>query len=106
MTRRIIQINAQADLEQLCNQVVESGEPIVIQRLNQENVVLLTEKDFSSLLETLYQFRSPGNATRLLNALQRAKAQATRPQSVDDLMQKLGLDLKEELEDEDIVAAS
>jgi antitoxin YefM len=97
MTRQVLYTEAQTNLDQLCNQAVESGEAIVIQRPNRANVVLLSEKELSSLLETLYLFRSPANATKLLSALQRANAKTTQPQSVDELLKNLGLDEDEDL---------
>jgi antitoxin YefM len=105
VVKQISQVDAQANFEQLCGQVIASGEAIVIQRSQPGNVVLIAEKDLTSLLETLYLFRSPANASRLLQAMKQAKAGTTPPQSIEDLAQKLGLDLQDDLPDE-VAAAS
>lgn len=86
---------AQANLNQLCNRVVESGEAITITRSDGKNVAIVSEAELKSLLETLYLFRSPANATRLLTALERAKAGTIQPQRIDDLCKQFGLDENE-----------
>jgi antitoxin YefM len=42
-------------------------------------------------METVYLFQSPENATRLLAAIERAKARTFKPQTIDDLRQEFGL---------------
>jgi antitoxin YefM len=53
---------------------------------------LISENEFSSILETLYLLRSPANSSRLFAALQRAKEENREPLSVNELYQKYGLD--------------
>jgi antitoxin YefM len=79
-------------LEDFCNQVIETNEVVRISRPDGKNVVLISEAELESLLETLYLLRFPANSTRLFTALQRrAKAKSVEPQSVNDLYEKLGL---------------
>jgi antitoxin YefM len=43
--------------------------------------------------ETEHLLRSPKNAERLFKAIERAKAGAVKPQTVEELRKELGLDL-------------
>ncbi|WP_293150279.1 MULTISPECIES: type II toxin-antitoxin system Phd/YefM family antitoxin [unclassified Microcoleus] len=79
MSTEIAYIEAQANLENLCDRAVETGEVIVITRSNGKNAVLISEAELESLLETLYLLRSPANATRLLTTLKRAKSRVIQP---------------------------
>ena len=92
MTTQTSFSDAQANLERLCDRVIETKEPIVITRSNGESVALISEAELSSLLETLYLLRSPANAKRLLSAVERAKAGTVLPQSLDEICKKLGID--------------
>jgi antitoxin YefM len=87
------------------DRVVETGEAIVITRHNGKNVVLISERELDSLLETLYLLRSPKNATRLLTALERAKARVIEPQNLDEICKKFGLEEEEDTENEIAIAS-
>lgn len=50
---------AQANLDELCEQVISDREAIVITRKDGENVALIAADELSSLLETVYLLRSP-----------------------------------------------
>lgn len=51
--------------------VTQDREEIVITRSGHEPVVMLSLDDFESLKETAYLMRSPANARRLLDAMER-----------------------------------
>lgn len=70
---------ATVNLDTLCNQVVQTGEVIVITRPNGQNAALISEAELNSILETLYILRLPANSTRLLAALRRAKSGTVKP---------------------------
>lgn len=89
MSTQITYADAHANLDQLCKSVVETGEAVIITRLGGKNVVLISEAELESLVETLYLLRSPANATRLLTALQRAKARTIQPQTRARIIQKV-----------------
>ncbi|WP_009629971.1 type II toxin-antitoxin system Phd/YefM family antitoxin [Synechocystis sp. PCC 7509] len=89
---------ARNNLASLLDQVVDDKEVIVIKRRERGNVALIAEDELSSLLETAYLLRSPKNAARLLSALERAKANTTKPMSVDQLCQELGIGKQEKEE--------
>ena len=87
---------ARNNLASLLDQVVDDKEVIVIKRRERGNVALIAEDELSSLLETAYLLRSPKNAARLLSALERAKANTTKPMSVEQLCEELGIGKQEE----------
>lgn len=91
------------NLDKLCGQVVKTGEVIIITRPDGKNAVLISEAELDSLLETLYILRSPANSSRLLTALQRAKAGIIKPQPVEEIYEMFGLS---DDSDDDYVAAS
>ncbi len=51
------------------NQVCEDHAPIIITRQNQSPVVMISLEDYNAIEETLYLFKSPKNAARLLKAM-------------------------------------
>jgi len=83
---------AQANLDELCNQVVESLDIVVIEREGGENVALIAANELSSMEETIYLLSSPANATRLFAALEQAKAGTIKPQTIEQLFDELQLD--------------
>ena len=60
---------ADANLEELLDDVVEGGEPVIIGRGKGRNVAIISTKDLRSLLETIHIFKSPNNARRLLERI-------------------------------------
>ena len=83
---------ANANLEELLDKVVEGGEPVIIGRGKGRNVAIISTKDLRSLLETIHIFRSPNNARRLLDALEQSKRGEGTPQTVEQLRAEFGLD--------------
>lgn len=65
---------ALANLDQLCEQVINDRDTIIITRSDSENVALIAADELASLIETVYLLRSPKNADRLLSPLKQAKA--------------------------------
>jgi len=57
----------------LWDEVEDSREAAVIQRRGHEHMALIPADELSSLRETAYLLRSPGNAVRLLAALTRTR---------------------------------
>lgn len=54
--------------------VVDDREEVVITRAGHEPVVIVSLADYESLRETAYLMRSPANARRLLDAMDRLEA--------------------------------
>jgi antitoxin YefM len=84
---------------QLLEQVVNTHQVFLIKRREGENVALIAESDLMSLIETVYLFRSPANAQRLLAAIEESKSGKIAPQSIEQLMQELGVEQKENQKD-------
>lgn len=83
--------DARAKLASLCDLVSSSREPVIIRRRSAEDVALVSAAELSSLLETAHLLRSPRNAQRLLEALQRALSKEVPPMSLESLREKIGL---------------
>lgn len=54
--------------------VVDDREEVVITRAGHEPVVIVSLEEYESLRETAYLMRSPANARRLLDAIERLEA--------------------------------
>jgi len=82
---------ARANLANLCNNVSENKEIVVINRRNTEDVALISASELTSLLETVHLLRSPKNAQRFLTALNRALARNETPQTLENLKKELNI---------------
>lgn len=65
---------SRARYAEVLDSVVDDREEIVITRAGHEPVVIVSLADFESLRETAYLMRSPANARRLLDAMERLEA--------------------------------
>jgi antitoxin YefM len=65
---------SRARYAEVLDSVVNDREAVVITRAGHEPVVLISLADFESLRETAYLMRSPANARRLLDAMERLEA--------------------------------
>ena len=92
MANRTTYTQARAHLASLCDRVAETREPYIIERRNGENVALISEIELNAILETAHLLRSPRNARRLADALERALGRKPRPTSLEQLRERLGLD--------------
>jgi antitoxin YefM len=80
-----------AKLKSYCDQAVADREPIRVRRRNDEDVVLLAADEYDSLAETVHLLSSPKNATRLLEALARARRGSVKPLPLEELRAALGI---------------
>jgi antitoxin YefM len=87
---------ARAGFFQLLDRVAENHQICVINRRDGENVAMIAESDLNSLMETVYLFRSPANARRLLDSLDEYRSSKITSQSVEELRQELENGGKEE----------
>lgn len=94
--------DARKNFFSLLEQVGKDHQIIVVQRRDSENVALIAESDLSSLIETAYLLKSPRNARRLQEALERSLArdgQLVAPlpaeQAIAQLKQELGVGKEE-----------
>ena len=65
---------SRARYAEVLDSVVNDREEVVITRSGHEPVVIVSLADFESMRETAYLMRSPANARRLLDAMERLEA--------------------------------
>ncbi len=63
--------DSRARYAEVLDGVVQDREEVIITRAGHEPVVIVSLADFESLRETAYLMRSPANARRLLDAMER-----------------------------------
>ena len=91
VNHQITLTEANANLNELCEQVVADRDFVIITRPDGENVALIAADELNSLLETVHLLRSPKNAERLLSALEEAKAIRLKPRTMKDIRLELGI---------------
>jgi antitoxin YefM len=65
---------SRARYAEVLDSVTDDREGVVITRAGHEPVVIVSLADYESLRETAYLMRSPANARRLLDAMERLEA--------------------------------
>ena len=65
---------SRAHYAEVLSAVVDNQEEIVITRAGHESVVIVSLDEYESLKETAYLLRSPTNARRILQAIERLDA--------------------------------
>lgn len=65
---------SRARYAEVLDSVIDNREEVVITRAGHEPVVIVSLADFESLRETAYLMRSPANARRLLDAMERLES--------------------------------
>ena len=83
--------HVRANLAKLLDRVSLDKEVVIINRKNAENVAIISESELTGLLETAHLLRSPKNAKRLLEAIQRLENSKEKPKSIDELKSEMGL---------------
>ena len=64
---------AQQNFDQLCQKACQDHEPCIVNREDNNHVVILSLADFNAWQETHYLLSNPANAQRLLNSLDKAR---------------------------------
>lgn len=75
---------SRAKYAEVLDAVVDDREEVVITRAGHEPVVIMSLEDFESLRETAYLMRSPANARRLLDAVERLEGGDGQPHDLVD----------------------
>ncbi len=65
---------SRARYAEVLDSVTEDREEVVITRAGHEPVVIVSLEEYESLRETAYLMRSPANARRLLDSMERLEA--------------------------------
>lgn len=76
---------SRARYAEVLDSVVDDREAVVITRSGHEPAVIVSLEDFESLRETAYLMRSPANARRLLDAMERLEAGAGQEHGLVDV---------------------
>lgn len=63
-----------ARLAETLSAVVDDREEVVITRKGHESIVIVALDEYESLMETAYLLRSPANARRLLESIERLES--------------------------------
>lgn len=82
--RTLSYTESRARYAEVLDAVVNDREEFVITRAGHEPVVIVSLADFESLRETAYLMRSPANARRLLDAMERLEAGEGEPRELID----------------------
>lgn len=91
MLKHISYTQARAKLGSLLKSVTVDRETIIINRKGAEPVAMIPASELASFEETVHLFRSPKNARRLLDTMERSESEDLEPRSVESLRQELGL---------------
>ena len=78
-------------MAKLLDEVTQNQEVVVISRRKAEDVAMISASELSGLLEIYHLLKSPKNAKRLLDTLERAKQGIGKPQTIDELKTEVGL---------------
>lgn len=95
MTIETTYSQARADLASLMNRVSDDQEIVIVKRRDRPAVAMIAADELSALMETAHLLRSPANAKRLLDALNRShrhgSATATT-KTIEQLRREVGHD--------------
>jgi len=76
---------SRARYAEVLDSVVNDREEVVITRAGHDPVVIVSLEDYEALKETAYLMRSPANARRLLDAMERLEAGRGEPHNLVDV---------------------
>ena len=90
MSLEVSYSEARNNLASILDQVTDDCEVVVIKRRGRAPVAMISADELSSLMETEYLFRSPKNAERLLQAIERTAAGEGEKINIDELRKEFG----------------
>ena len=76
---------ARENLAATMDQVCRDHTPVIITRKREQAVVMISLEDYSALEETAYLLRSPANARRLLESVEKLKGKQGVSRRLDEL---------------------
>lgn len=75
---------SRARYAEVLDSVAKDREEVIITRAGHDPVVIVSLEDYESLRETAYLMRSPANARRLLDAMERLEGGRGEPHTLID----------------------
>ena len=78
-----------ADLASCLEKAAQDNKIILVTRQNAANAVMLSEREYTSLVETVHLMRSPANARRLAQALEWSEKDQGEFQSLKELREEV-----------------
>ncbi len=91
MTIQTTYTHARANLASLMDEVAKNSEVVIIKRRGNEDVAMIAADELTGILETAHLLRSPANAKRLRQALERVEKKTGTPETIDELRNEVGL---------------
>ena len=92
MATQVSYTEARARLAELLDRAEDDRETVIITRRGRPSAAIVALDELESMRETLHLFRSPRNAARLLEAIERAERGEGHPQSIEEFRHEVGLD--------------
>ena len=92
MARITTYSDVRAHLKSYCDEVAESGEPLIIKRRSGGDVALVSVDELVGLEETAHLLHSPETTRRLLESLDEIHGGGGTELTIDELAQRFGLD--------------
>ncbi|OKH54151.1 prevent-host-death protein [Calothrix sp. HK-06] len=84
-------VEACNNFDKIYEQALSTRKPVVVTKEGGESVAVIPTAELNSIIETDYLFQSPENASRLVAAIERAKAQTFKSRTVEDLRLEFGI---------------
>jgi antitoxin YefM len=70
------------NLKKYLDDVFKSNSPLFVTRTKGENIVVLSESDYESIMESFYLLKSPKNAERLQRGIEQYQQGKTQPRNL------------------------
>ena len=92
MTQITTYSDLRTHLKAYCDEVADSGEPLIIKRRGGSDVALVSLGELTGLEETAHLLRSPANAHRLFQSIEEVRSGGGTFLSIENLQRRSGLD--------------
>jgi antitoxin YefM len=73
---RVSYTDLRGNLAKYMDEVCDNRDPLTVTRQNARSVVMMSEEEYESIMETLHLLRNPANAAHLLRGLKEAETGA------------------------------
>jgi len=71
-------------MDEMLGEVENNGDPVLVER-EQGNFIVMPERDYNSIMETLYLLSTPANAEHLQNGIAQANSGSYSTKNINDL---------------------